>query len=299
MHPDTVMFPLSPGVKPRIEENYAAEADAARAAGLDVVLLDHDAACAGRFEDALRRLPTVEGTRRLLYRGWMLRVEHYAGLLSALRTKGYEPLTGADDYAACHELPGWYGLVEDLTPRSRWIAHGPPFDEVELRGLLSGWAGPLVLKDYVKSEKHAWKEACFIPDPSDHAAAARVVARFLELRGDGFEGGLVVREFVPLRRTGIHPRSGMPLSEEIRTFWARGRLIAAGDYWGDAALSGVPAEIREAARRVDRPFFTVDGARREDGGWIVMEVGDGQVSALPDAMSPAEFYRGWTAEPRG
>lgn len=287
-----VMFCLSPGVKPRVEEVYAAEAEAAREAGFAVVLLDHDAACEGRFEAALRRVPAAEGPLRLLYRGWMLRAEQYAGLELALRAKGYEPVTGAEDYAACHELPGWYELVEDLTARSRWIAHGPPYTEEELRALLTGWAGAVVVKDYVKSEKHAWKEACFIPDPADFAAASRVIAKFIELRGEAFEGGLVLRAFLPLKRTGVHPQSGMPLSEEVRTFWTSDRLVAAGDYWGDAALVEVPAVVREAAARVKRPFFTVDGARKEDGEWVVMEVGDGQVSALPDAMGAGEFYRG-------
>lgn len=289
---NAVMFCLSPGIKPRVEEVYAAEAEAARAAGLAVVLMDHDAACAGRFEAALRRLPAAEAPARLLYRGWMLRVEQYAGLVAALRSKGYEPVTGAEDYAACHELPGWYWLVEDLTAKSRWIAHGPPYTQEELRGLLAGWAGAVVVKDSVKSEKHAWKEACFIPDPADFAAASRVIAKFIELRGGGFEGGLVLREFLSLKRTGVHPQSGMPLSEEVRTFWASDRLVAAGDYWGDAALAEVPTVVRAAAARVKRPFFTVDGARKENGEWVVMEVGDGQVSALPDAMGAGEFYRG-------
>lgn len=290
---DAVMFCLSPGIKPRVEELYAAEAEAAGDAGLTVLLLDHDAACEGRFEAALRRTPAAQGPVRLLYRGWMLRVELYAGLVAALRAKGYEPVTGPEDYAACHELPGWYGLAEDLTARSRWIAHEPPYTEAELRGLLgAGWTGAVVVKDYVKSEKHAWKEACFIPDPADFPAASRIIAKFIELRGGAFEGGLVLREFLPLKRTGVHPQSGMPLSEEVRTFWAGERLIAAGDYWGDAALTEVPAVVREAAARVKRPFFTVDGARKEDGEWIVMEVGDGQVSALPDAMTPREFWRG-------
>jgi hypothetical protein len=32
---------------------------------------------------------------------------------------------------------------------------------------------PLVLKDYVKSQKHAWDEACFIPSASDRKAFER------------------------------------------------------------------------------------------------------------------------------
>ena len=43
----------------------------------------------------------------------------------------------------------------------------------------------VVLRDYVKSMKHYWDEAAYIPDAADHAAAWKVAARFLALRADG------------------------------------------------------------------------------------------------------------------
>jgi hypothetical protein len=43
---------------------------------------------------------------------------------------------------------------------------------------------------------------------------------------------------------------------------------------------------------VNRPFFTVDAARLSNGSWIIMEVGDGQVSALPDGVSADAFWAG-------
>jgi hypothetical protein len=50
-----------------------------------------------------------------------------------------------------------------------------------------------VLRDYVKSMKHYWHEAAYIPDTVGHAAAWKVAARFRELRGDEFTGGFVLR----------------------------------------------------------------------------------------------------------
>ena len=38
-------------------------------------------------------------------------------------------------------------------------------------------------------------------------------------------------------------------------------------------------------------FFTMDVARRVDGEWLIVELGDGEVAGLPDGADPAAFYR--------
>ena len=77
----------------------------------------------------------------------------------------------------------------------------------------------VVVKDFVKSRKHEWAEACFIPSASDRAAVERVVRRFLELQGDDLSEGLVFREFADFEPLGRHPKSGMPLTKEFRLFF--------------------------------------------------------------------------------
>jgi hypothetical protein len=84
------------------------------------------------------------------------------------------------------------------------------------------------VKDYVKSRKHEWLEACFIPDAGDRAAVERVVGVFVDRQGEDLAGGLVFREYVELRRVGAHPVSGLPLGREYRLFFLDGRLLAAG-----------------------------------------------------------------------
>ena len=43
--------------------------------------------------------------------------------------------------------------------------------------------------------------------------------------------------------------------------------------------------------RGSSPFFVVDVARRRSGGWIVVELGDGQVSGLPPHADLAAIFR--------
>jgi hypothetical protein len=47
---------------------------------------------------------------------------------------------------------------------------------------------------FVKSRKHEWTDACFIPSAADRSAVERVVNRFLELQGEELAGGLVFFE---------------------------------------------------------------------------------------------------------
>lgn len=281
---------------------YAGEEAAARAAGFGVQLIDHDAATAGDYERAVRGVEAEGRGRRFLYRGWMLMAPAYRGLIDALGRRQWIPISSSQDYEYCHHLVGWARALGHLTPRSEWIPHPPPFEPSELATLLTRFDGPAIVKDYVKTEKHAWEEACFIPDTRDRARAMVVIRRFLELRGSSFEGGLVIRDFVKLKPDGVDARSGMPLSRELRSYWAGTHCVAISDYWHNDPTSAVPPIAEEAAHRINRPFFTIDLAMTVDGAWIVIEVGDGQVSALPDSLSPESFYaalRGHVSADRG
>ena len=153
---------------------------------------------------------------------------------------------------------------------------------------------PLDVKDYVKSQKHYWTEACFIPAADDPAAVERVVKRFLELQGEDLNEGLVFREFVPLKIVGEHPKSRLPLAAEFRTFWLDGELILAHRYWGDLTSFSAPLpldELKAIVSRIPSRFFTVDVAFRDDGEWTIVELGDGQVAGLPAPDLAPEFFR--------
>jgi hypothetical protein len=153
--------------------------------------------------------------------------------------------------------------------------------------------GPVIVKDFVKSRKHEWAEACFIPSAADRHAVERVVGRFLELQGEHLAEGLVFREFIEFEPIGVHPKSGMPLTEEYRIFWLDGRPIFWSPYWQEGTYRGVEPPIHQftdVASAVRSRFFTMDIARRRDGDWMIVELGDGQVSGLPSDSDADGFY---------
>ncbi|WP_020386444.1 ATP-grasp domain-containing protein [Kribbella catacumbae] len=262
--------PLNPR---RVDPHFAAQAAAARESGIAVARIDHDAL--DRPDEAVAGVPAGDDA---VYRGWMMTASEYDGFAKALDARRVTLRTSGDEYRAAHELPGWYEALRPLTPESAWT------DGPDLAGLdavcerLGG--GPAVLRDHVKSMKHYWDEAAYIPDVTDRVAVQRVAARFLELRGDAFTGGFVLRRFEEF--TGA----------EARTWWIGGScaLITPHPDTPDELPDGLDlVEVEPLVTDLALPFVTVDLVRRTDGAWRIVELGDGQVSDWPGTRAPADL----------
>jgi hypothetical protein len=282
--------PLSAG---QPDQAFEREYRAAESAGLRTILVDHDALVSGDMSKALRRVERTREDTRAIYRGWMVRVDVYTRVYRSLADLGYELLTAPDVFRRCHHLPGWYASLQDVTPRSVWIGHGPPFTDQELQDATRQvGAEAAIVKDFVKSEKYAWHDACYIHDASDLSKVRRIVDGFLERRGDAFEGGLVLREFQRLASRTDHPNTGMPVANEWRVFWLEHKpvLVVRGFESGESSIRPPIDLACNWARRVDSQFFTMDLALDADGNWIVIELGDGQVAGLPDETDIEAFY---------
>ncbi|MFJ2867204.1 ATP-grasp domain-containing protein [Kitasatospora sp. NPDC087314] len=301
-----ILFPADPLNPRRPDPHFAWEARLLRELGGEHHLVDHDALLAGHAEEAVGQVPRDGGP--LWYRGWMLPSDRYAGFATALAVRGGALLTSAAGYLTAHELPGWYGVFEGATPPSVWIPTAgtvaPRPAELAAAVARLGGSGPAIVKDYVKSRKHEWHEACYIPELADPAAVRRVVARFVELQGEFLAGGVVLRRYEEFERRadgtgggsadGVDDGSGGGSADrsgggdgravEARVWWLDGEPVLVGPH-PDAPhrtvepdLTGVQPLVRTLGCR----FITTDLASRADGsGWRVVEVGDGQVSDLP------------------
>ena len=80
---------------------------------------------------------------------------------------------------------------------------------------------------------------------------------------------------------------------EYRTFYMDGKPIYTARYWeeGEYPQGGSEEAFAEVAAKVDSRFFTMDVAKKKDGDWMIVELGDGQVSGLPPSEEPEAFYR--------
>ena len=184
-------------------------------------------------------------------------------------------------------------MLEGHTPRSVCTQAGDT-SLARLMVLLQGFGDvPVIVKDFVKSRKHEWLEACFIPSAADTEAVARVTGRFLELQGGDLNGGLVLREFVDFEPLGIHTRSGMPLTREFRLFFLDGEPIQVSRYWNQGDYRGeMPplAHFTRLAASVKSRFFTMDVAKTVAGKWLIVELGDAQVAELPEDADAGKFF---------
>jgi hypothetical protein len=171
---------------------FANEVEAARALGLKLCLIDHDAL--DRFRDAARaiRLVREKAPLNAVYRGWMLRASDYRLLYDALAAVGVVLVNTPEHYALCHHAPESYPYVAPWSAATAWIGKADIHDPSAIFAALTALgAKSVVLKDWVKSQAAGyWKEACFIPDVADRDSVTRVVSRFLELQGESLAGGI-------------------------------------------------------------------------------------------------------------
>lgn len=290
----TIVFCCDPTRPAQPDPDYAVETAAARSAGFSIDVLDHDALLKGDARRAASRITNRGAAETAIYRGWMMPPARYAGLFEALASKNLQLVNDASAYRHAHWLPESYSVIRGRTPESVWLPGKPPALEDIHAALRPFGDRPVLLKDYVKSRKHEWLEACFLPRASDRAAVERSVTRFIELQGDDFAEGLVFREYVELETMGAHPRSGMPLAREHRFFVAKGQLLFASAYWDHESSRDPPPfdDLSDVASRVQSAFFTLDVAKRSNGEWLIIELGDGGVAGLPDGADAGAFYRG-------
>jgi hypothetical protein len=283
--------PLEPS---RPDRAFEVEAVAIERLGLPYALIDHDTLV--RDADpvrAVRRVPDQPRPVLAVYRGWMLTPPQYRLLYEALNAKGVRLINDPEQYRHGHFLPENYPVVEGFTPRSVWLTGDLGIARI-MEALAPFGDAPVIVKDFVKSRKHEWAEACFIPSASDRATVGRVVGRFLELQGDDLNEGLVFREFVEFQPIGTHPKSGMPLTEEYRSFWLDGTTVFCSPYWEEGEYRGTEPPVSQfagVAAAVRSRFFSMDVARRRGGDWNIVELGDGQVSGLPRQSDADRFYR--------
>lgn len=245
------------------------------------------------LEDGKLSLYGENITGLTIYRGWMMPPNMYKEFYNLLEERGIFLINNPQEYERYHTLPGWYKDFAKITAASVWEDSGDVDKALKMSEELSG---SYIVKDYVKSRKHEWYDACFIPDISDRDNAEKIISNFVKRQGDGLVGGIVLRKYETLKQIGYHKKSGMPISEEYRIFVYAGKILALDYYWNKAQkmdfsegelewINGIVAKLRSN-------FVTIDLARRENGELMIMELGDGQVSGLQE-IGEKEFYAGF------
>jgi hypothetical protein len=283
-----ILFPTNLSSPRQVDSFWQNEAGAAGSVGFGVSILSesHFGSPMSIFN---KQTPT-------LYRGWIVKPSVYQEMDSL----GAELVNSYQDYMWSYNFPEWYVELKEYTPYSMII----PADDIANAGLpaISKKIAEefndksILIKDYLKSRKHEWYDACFIRDASDQKESLRVMSNFFKLQGRDFYGGLVCRDFLSLKKIGLHPKSRMPLPVEFRTFFVKGTPVFTTPYWGNDAVYPENVEfppmswLIEIGKRIKSPFVALDIVQAEDDKWWVIEVNDGGSAGLPDHVNLEEFY---------
>ena len=293
-----ILFPSEPFSPKEVDTSFQSEYEAAKLIGFKVFLFDHDEFVAsGRFKSDL---PLVNGNaQELILRSWMLKQEQYQKLYSELFAKHYLLFNDVEQYVQCHHFPEYYKYISEYTSKAwwsnTWSEH--PYSKREeeafwhpVRNMLGdiNSIGDIIIKDYVKSEKGN-PDLFILNKKLTNDEFNERVHKFVEARGKLFNEGIVFKKVEALKRYEDK-------TNEWRMFFLNGELMMLGQNSDAPARDiGIPSskimlECTKIAKKVNSNFCTIDIAEKEDGEWMILELGDGQVSGMPLVGDAIAFY---------
>lgn len=209
---------------------------------------------------------------------------YYRELEKELERHGSFMMTSYDSHRYIADIMNYYEDIKDFTPKTYTEWYDIP-------------EGSYVVKGKTNSRKHEWNTKMFAPNKK---ALIETVRRLLD---DSFIGeqGLVVREYVPLKQfdVGIN---GLPITNEWRMFFCGTNLLASGYYWSnfDEYAGTIDEKMIDFAKSVAKivsehiTLFVIDVAEKADGGYIVIELNDFQMSGL-SMCNTDELYKNLSA----
>ena len=278
-----------------VDYMFVEEYNAAESESISISLISFKELRRGNIDQALKRVKESMTEEIGMYRGWMLKPQEYTKLYESLRQKNIKLINSPTEYKYCHYLPENYETIREYTPKTIYKKIPGGYRVGEFVKELEEFEGePIIVKDYVKSQKHYWEEACYIPKSNNLEIVERITKRFIELQEEDLNEGIVYREFVELEELTNHSKSGMPLTKEFRLFIKNGEIKSCFKYWDEGKYNNVEPEIERFAdviKKIKSNFFSMDIAKKKGGDWIIIEIGDGQVSGLPENANKKEFYR--------
>jgi hypothetical protein len=206
--------------------------------------------------------PAIKAGDTVLYRGWMLNIDEYQILEYEIKKYGAKLFTTTESYRFCHHLPFWYPKIAHLTAETIILDENANFKEA-----LANLKWPsYFIKDFVKS--NSMSPGSLVKSKDD---IQEVVLAIKKYRGC-IEGGVCVR----------HGEDYLTNSEQ-RFFVVKGIAYSNTEKFSPKHATNpytIPEILTECVHKIGfaNGFFSVDIARRTDGKFRIIEIGDGQVS---------------------
>ena len=286
-----ILFPSNPLQPKSVDSSFGYEARAAKSAGFNIGRISLEVLLGGEVN-----VSGCEPERgAVLYRGWLMKIPDYVRMQRALPSPLLQDVT---IYQTAYELPLWYKYLVDVTPRTIVLPKGVEsynLDDVAKQVAEAFGPNPVLVKDYIKSAKHRWYDACFIQDASDAEDVKRITRNFLTIQAENLWGGLCFRKYETFQSIGVHSKTWQPLVNEWRYFLHNGRTFYRAPYWTEGAYrpEGEPNDraVEEMVQPLAwMPFLSLDVAQHESGSWSIVEVNPFEATGVPEGGDVNDFY---------
>ena len=281
-----VLFPSMYNDATIVDEEYEQEKQVVDYLSIKSYLFNYDAfVYEGRpFRvNVLKSSITDEEKRDIvIYRGPALSTEYYQKLCSGLNKLGLKLINTRDEYRLTHEFYYAYKYLKGYTPSL--VSFGLD-DNINWRSIKSQYT-KFKLYDYVKSVKGFNFPVCFDSTYSN-VELDDYLARFKELRSEHLTGGILVRDFMELKKDADGN------TNEYRCWFCNGSLIYKHRYTKYNGDENLDTSWLKTVPKLHSKFYTCDVGELKTGGWIVIGTEDGQVSELGNTSKVVlkNFYK--------
>jgi len=278
-----ILFPHEPFDKRNVDSAYLEEYNTCKLIGIDTYFFDFD-----KFveESKLSSNINMDDKCTLIYRGWMMKPEQYSDFYVTISRQSNSRIKLKNNplkYKNCHCFPNVYETIKDLTPRMVSL------DDYTIlpsyKSVLKNIDFDFFIKDHVKSIKTDQGVERISKD-INCIDLFNKVNDFVKERGNLFTNGIVLKEFVNLKKVDGK-------TNEWRVFLMDGKFLCMMQNSNLPNSVAPPFTMILVVRELlesKSNLFTVDFAQLENGDWTIIETGDGQVSGFPDSFNPIGFY---------
>lgn len=204
-------------------------------------------------------------------------------IINDLRHFGCRMINNHSQIKFASDIGEWYPFLKDYTPKT--------YMQGEWSDIRDN--GKYFVRAASGSRKWLWNTHAYAESKSD---AIRIASRLMD---DSYLGSemIYIREYVPLVNVG-ELANGLKESVEYRFFYLGNKLICCGNYWDNENLSKNPPndmidyanKVADLIHREERcNFYSLDIAEVGSGGYILIEINEGQMSGLC-GIAPNDFY---------
>ena len=272
-----ILFPSAILNKDIVDGSLKSEYEAAVATGFDVAIFDN-----GEWFDNDRLIlqNKYSEMRKVIYCGFMMPDDKYKIFYEELKKNNIELINDYNEYRFMHIFPKAYEFIKDDTAK---ILTFPLHEKIDVNEIKKHFK-KFMVKDFVKSVKGTDFPKYF-DENIDQEEFDKWMEKFYCYRGKLLTGGICIKEYLELKRYDGKVN-------EFRVFYANGEVVSVSRNSGQPNYSNtVPSVKIDKYRHLNSNYYTVDYAELIDGRFVVIEVGDGQVSGLSDNQDYVNYFR--------